>query len=177
MSTDEIADFGCTKIELIEAVHAGANRDDVARIEGAVWRLFDRVSGLRYFMDARTSLLAELEGEKRQLRAAVARLDELERENARLKTPEWFYNADDGECTYGDVNDVAEGMDHEGVMRVCGAREVWKKWAAVRCVALDADGDVDETEIHTFDTESEALRCWPESLAAARAALAGNGEK
>ena len=85
MSTDEIADFGCTKNELIEAVHAGANRDDVARIEGAVWRLFDRVSGLRYFMDARTSLLAELENEKRQTRAAAARLDELERENAELR--------------------------------------------------------------------------------------------
>jgi hypothetical protein len=107
------------------------------------------------------------------------KLNELERENARLKTPEWFYNADDGEYTYGDVNDVAEDMDHEGLMRVGGAREVWKKWAAVRCVALDADGDVDETEIHTFDTEAEALRCWPESFAAARAAraaLAGSGE-
>jgi hypothetical protein len=57
MSTDDIADFGCTKNELIEAVHAGANRDDVARIEGAVWRLFDRVSGLRYFMDASTAYL------------------------------------------------------------------------------------------------------------------------
>jgi len=85
MSTDEIADFGCTKNELIEAVHAGANRDDVARIEGAVWRLFDRVSGLRYFMDARTSLLAELENEKRQTRAAADRLSELERDNARLR--------------------------------------------------------------------------------------------
>jgi predicted nuclease with TOPRIM domain len=85
MSTDEIADFGCTKNELIEAVHAGANRDDVARIEGAVWRLFDRVSGLRYFMDARNSLLAELENEKRQTRAAAARLSELERENAALR--------------------------------------------------------------------------------------------
>jgi hypothetical protein len=85
MSTDEIADFGCTKNELIEAVHAGANRDDVARIEGAVWRLFDRVSGLRYFMDARTSLLAELENEKRQNRAAALRLSELERENAALR--------------------------------------------------------------------------------------------
>jgi hypothetical protein len=85
MSTDELSDFGCTKNELIEAVHAGANRDDVARIEGAVWRLFDRVSGLRYFMDARTSLLAELEDEKRQNRAAALRLAELERENARLR--------------------------------------------------------------------------------------------
>jgi len=110
-------------------------------------------------------------------REAAKHIDELERENARLKTPEWFYNADDGEYTYGDVNDVAEDMDREGVMRVGGAREVWKKWAAVRCVALDADGDVDETEIHTFDTEAEALRCWPESFAAARAALAGSGEK
>jgi hypothetical protein len=116
-------------------------------------------------------------GQAEYLRAAAARLGELERENARLKTPEWFYNADDGEYTYGDVSDVADDMGHEGVMRVGGAREVWKKWAAVRCVALDADGDVDETEIHTFDTEAEALRCWPESFAAARAALAGSGEK
>jgi hypothetical protein len=59
--TDELLDFGCTKSELIDAVHAGANRDDVARLEDAVWRLFDRVSGLRYFMDARTELLAEVQ--------------------------------------------------------------------------------------------------------------------
>ena len=68
--TSELLDFGCTKRELIDAIYAGANHADVARLEGAVWRLFDRVSGFRYFMDAK----AELFGEVERLRAEVERL-------------------------------------------------------------------------------------------------------
>ena len=41
-----MTDFGATKAEIIEAIHAGANRADVARLEGAVWRLFDRVNAM-----------------------------------------------------------------------------------------------------------------------------------
>lgn len=120
-----------------------------------------------------TLMLAEA---RARVDALVAERDALAAEVAKLRTPEWFYNADDGEYTYGDVSDTVENMGHDGVMRVGGAREVWKKWVAVRCVALDVAGDVDETEVMTFDSEDEALRCWPESLARARAALAQSGE-
>jgi hypothetical protein len=41
-----MTEFGATKAEIIEAIHAGANRADVARFEGAVWRLFDRVNAM-----------------------------------------------------------------------------------------------------------------------------------
>lgn len=41
-----MTEFGATKAEIIEAIHAGANRADVARLEGAVWRLFDRVNAM-----------------------------------------------------------------------------------------------------------------------------------
>ena len=41
-----MTDFGATKAEIIEAIHAGANRADLARLEGAVWRLFDRVNAM-----------------------------------------------------------------------------------------------------------------------------------
>ena len=57
--SEELADFGATKAEIVDAVHAGANRADVARLEGAVWRLFDRVSGLGYFISARNDLLKQ----------------------------------------------------------------------------------------------------------------------
>jgi len=41
-----MTEFGATKAEIIEAIHAGANRADVARLEGSVWRLFDRVNAM-----------------------------------------------------------------------------------------------------------------------------------
>jgi hypothetical protein len=106
--------------------------------------------------------MAKVVGSQRQT------ISELRAEIAKLRTPEWFYNAEDGEYTYGDVNDVVDDMGHEGVMRVGGAREVWKKWAAVRCVSVDDEGEVEDTEVETFDTEAEALRCWPESFALAK---------
>jgi hypothetical protein len=108
------------------------------------------------------------------LTAQAERVRVLEAEVAKLSKPEWFYNADDGEYSYGDVDDVVDDMGYEGVMRVAGARQCWRKWVAVRCVALDVAGDIDETEVMTFETEAEALRCWPESLAACRARAALN---
>lgn len=38
--------IGATKSEIIDAIHAGANQSEIARLERAIWRLFDRVSGL-----------------------------------------------------------------------------------------------------------------------------------
>jgi hypothetical protein len=154
MSTNDIADFGCTKNELIEAVHAGANRDDVARIEGAVWRLFDRVSGLRYFMDARTSLLAELENEKRQLRAAAARLAELERENARMRAAlQQISGTSSKLCPF--TRGVPNNLQPTDPCPVCGDK-----------------GDFSD------ETTSKASRCVGNAPSAiARAALAGSGEK
>lgn len=113
------------------------------------------------------------------LRTTKVRLYELQDEVVRLReriakleTPEWFYNADDGEYSYGDVADAVDDMGYHGVMLVGGAREVWRRWAAVRCVALDDEGDIDETEVEVFDNELDAMRCWPDSLAACRARAA-----
>jgi hypothetical protein len=75
--TSELLDFGCTKRELIDAIHAGANRADVARLEGAVWRLFHCANGLRYFMDAR--------GEVERLRAEVERLRLVEKQERDIE--------------------------------------------------------------------------------------------
>lgn len=105
---------------------------------------------------------------------AADRIEALQAEVARLRKPEWFYSVEDPEYrSGGDVQDVVDDMDYEGVMEVAGAREVWKKWVAVRCVTVDDEGDIDETEAATFDTVEEAERCWPESLAKARALASG----
>lgn len=106
------------------------------------------------------------------LRAAALKLRECMDEIKRLSKPEWFYSADDPEYSGGDVQDVVDDMDREGVMQVAGAREVWKKWVAIRCVTVDENGDIDDTEAATFDTPEEAEKCWPESFAACRAAKA-----
>lgn len=135
------------------------------------------IQGGHYTATDNAALIVALVNNHATIIAALRELDAAHAREAKLREPEWFYNADDGEYTYGDVNDTVDDMGYEGVMRVGGAREVWVKWAAVKCVALDPDGEVDETEVHTFDTEAEALRCWPDSLAAcrARAALGGAG--
>lgn len=102
------------------------------------------------------------------IRAQAERIEKLEAENAKLKQPEWFYSAEDPEYSGGDVQDVVDDMDRNGVMQVAGAREVWKKWVAIRCLTVDENGDSDDTEAATFDTPEEAERCWPESFAACR---------
>lgn len=166
VTTDEDSVF-CdginSALELLNTLNAGAT-------EAA-----DAITTLRAENAAATDLVNEysmaiirMQGERDTLRDENERLRS---EISQLRQPEWFYNADDGEYTYGDVSDTVDDMSHEGVMRVGGAREVWKKWVAVKCVALDVAGDVDETEVLTFDTEAEALRCWPESHAACLAAL------
>ncbi len=104
------------------------------------------------------------------LRAAALKLRECRDEIKRLSKPEWFYCTDDPEYSYGDINDTVDDMGREGVMRVAGAREVWRSWVAIRCVTVDENGDSDDTEAATFDTPEEAERCWPESFAACRAA-------
>jgi hypothetical protein len=108
---------------------------------------------------------------------AADRLDELERENARLRQPEWFYHALDGETGAADIESIIDDMDMNGVMQVCGARQVWRKWVARKCLTVDSGGEPDEVSYETFETPEEAERCWPESLSKARAALAGSGEK
>lgn len=104
---------------------------------------------------------------EREVRAIEADRRSLAERVEKLSQPEWFYSAEDPERSGGDVQDVVDDMDHEGVMEVAGAREVWKKWVAIRCLTVDDEGDVDDTEAATFDTVEEAERCWPESLAAA----------
>lgn len=103
------------------------------------------------------------------IRKLQAENDALKAEVARLSKPEWFYNVEDPEYSGGDVQDVVNDMDREGVMHVAGAREVWRKWVAIRCVKLDYAGDIDDVEAAEFDTVEEAEACWSSSLAQARA--------
>jgi hypothetical protein len=106
-----------------------------------------------------------------------ARLDELERENARLSKWEWIADYDEPERQSDNIVSLAEDLDLHGVMHVSGYREVCRLWIAHRCLSVDDEGEPDETEVVEFKTAEEAKRCWPESFAAARAALAGSGEK
>lgn len=115
---------------------------------------------------AAASMLRDMSEREKALRTEVA----------RLSKPEWFYSAEDPEYSGGDVQDVVDDMDREGVMQVAGAREVWKKWVAIRCLTVDENGDSDDTEAATFDTPEEAEKCWPESFAACRAAKALEGK-
>lgn len=159
----------------------------VTKAEPHIRKAVDQIyAGLLYSVqdylrdNANWNLAQQLESAKRTFREnyelrdnaklAAARIEALEAEVARLSKPEWFYNADDGEYTYGDISDTVDDMGHEGVMRVAGARECWKKWVAIKCVALDPDGDVDEVVAEAFDNEADALKCWPESFEAARRA-------
>ena len=91
---------------------------------------------------------------------------------AEMSKPEWFYDMLDGETGAADVESIINDMDMNGVMRVCGARQVWRKWVAHKCLTVDSDGEPDEVSYETFETPEEAERCWPESLAACRAAAA-----
>lgn len=56
--SDEPSELGATKHELLSAIEAGANRDDIDRMSRAIWRLFDRADGLRRVMEHRDQLAA-----------------------------------------------------------------------------------------------------------------------
>jgi len=107
------------------------------------------------------------------LRAAALRLSELEADNARLSKWEWICDYDEPERQSDNIVSLADDMDLHGVMHVSGYREVCRFWIAHRCLSVDDEGEPDETEVVEFKTAEEAERCWPESLAKARAALTG----
>lgn len=54
-----IEDIGADKSEIIDAIHAGANQSEIARLERAIWRLFDRASGIDRLIRERDALLAK----------------------------------------------------------------------------------------------------------------------
>ena len=65
--SEDLEDLGATKLELIEAIHGGANVKDILRLEAAIWRLFDRAHALHYFMRVRN----ELQQKNSHLRTAL----------------------------------------------------------------------------------------------------------
>ena len=101
--------------------------------------------------------------------ARAARVAELEAEVARLSKPEWFYHSSDPENTCSDLQHVAHTLEPGAIMNMAGARTVWKAWVALRVLTVDAQGEPARTDVAAFATHEEALRCWAESLAAARA--------
>jgi hypothetical protein len=119
----------------------------------------DRDANARFIAAAR-SLVPEM----------VNRIAALEAENARLRTPDLFWD-DDGYGFEGwkDLLDQSFGLDH--VAKVLCGRSLPIKWAANECVSLDEEGDPDEIVPRLFDTPEEAARCWPDSLNRLRAAL------
>lgn len=99
-----------------------------------------------------------------------ARILELEGEVARLSSPEWFYDAQDPENTCSDLQHIAHTLTGSEVLRMAGARTVWKGWAALRVVTVDEAGFPSKTEVATFATQAEAAASWGTSLETARAA-------
>jgi len=80
------------------------------------------------------------------------------------------WNAEDPEqpleCWSDPINENWDGP--EAVHQLLAAVSLPNIFVATRVLTVDEDGDVDETEAAWFHTEDEALRCFPESLAAAR---------
>lgn len=104
------------------------------------------------------------------IRAQAERVRVLESEVARLSQWEWLNDWDDPEYgSWDSIGSAADDMDMEGVRRVTASRIVADLWIAHRCLTVDDEGDPDDTEAVAFKTAEEAERCWPESLAAARA--------
>lgn len=100
----------------------------------------------------------------------LAERDEARAQVAKLRRAQWWSLADDPECSYGDWGDALEEAAPDDVVKLHGFAIVETIWVATACITVDQDGDPDETEPQTFATEDEARRCWPESLAVARAA-------
>lgn len=99
--SEALEDLGATEFELIEAIHAGANVKDIARLEGAIWRLFDRAHALHYFMRVRN----ELQQKNSHLRKALRPLAE-----ARLFAGNdyWVISAGDMERARAALKDTEE---------------------------------------------------------------------
>lgn len=104
---------------------------------------------------------------------AAAEITRLRAEVERLSKPGIFWLWEDTEYAcegwkeaLGDIGELA------GVVRFVTAAPLPDKWGAHRVRTVDEHGDPDETEPVLFDSEAEAeaRACWPDSLAAARAA-------
>lgn len=114
---------------------------------------------------------------------AAAEITRLRAEVERLSKPDMFWLWQDPEYA---CEGWQEALEETGsmaeVIRFQTAHELPDRWGAHRALTVDENGDPDETKPALFDTEAEASACWPDSLAAARAALskasqAEGGEK
>lgn len=112
--------------------------------------------------------IANTEREVADLKEEVGRLREtLE----KADTPNQFWSWEDPESGGPDLDYVMDDCPHDGIEHLLCGRSLPDRWGAFRCLTVDEDGDPEETVIETFATKEQAERCWPESLAAARAAL------
>lgn len=100
-----------------------------------------------------------------QLREARAEVE-------RLSKPDQFWLACDPEYPLESWEHAVNSSFYEDVVEVMCAKELGNRWVAIVCLTVDQNGDPDETDQRLFDNPDDAQRCWPESLAAARAALA-----
>lgn len=149
-------------------------RDDLVNqwMDDADAALAEAANSIEADADRITELEAALAASNARAEAAEAEAARLREENAALKKPDHYWEWDDPESGYDSFEDaveLADGMSK--VVRLLTAKSLPDVWATRRVLTVDEHGDWDETEIVCFDNREEAERCWPESLAAARAAL------
>lgn len=109
-----------------------------------------------------------------------ARIAALEGEKAELEKklqPEHWWPKEWPESVYDGPDDYMSDLAVDAVGEFTVGCTIGPRWCARFCVSVDDESDWAETEVRTFESEDAAMRCWPESLAAARALLAKhNGE-
>lgn len=158
-----------TRLEERCAALEGQVKDGAAEIE---W-LKIRVQTL-----AETNFNGVLHSTRDRAEAAEREAAALKEEVGRLRetlekadTPNQFWSWEDPESGGPDLDYVMDDCPHDGIEHLLCGRSLPDRWGAFRCLTVDEDGDPEETVIETFATKEQAERCWPESLAAARAAL------
>lgn len=138
-------------------------------------------TGLPYsigFAEGYESGAQDLHKLQRRAEAAEREVAALKEEVGRLRetlekadTPNQFWSWEDPESGGPDLDYVMDDCPHDGIEHLLCGRSLPDRWGAFRCLTVDEDGDPEETVIEIFATKEQAERCWPESLAAARAAL------
>ncbi len=102
-----------------------------------------------------------------------AELEMAQAEIKRLKTPDSYWEWSDPENGYSDISEALCDAPMGGVVRLMTSKTLDDIWATTRVLTVDDGGDWDDHEIAIFDNPIDAAKCWPESLAAARAQTEG----
>lgn len=118
---------------------------------------------------------------RRALRLSASALEAQSKEIEALRSaleqarkPDMFWSYDDPEQAWDGFEEaIREAGYGNEVVRLMTGKTLGDAWVANRVLTVDDEGDPDETEEVLFDNEAEALRCYPESLEAARTALKG----